>query len=138
MITLLSIQTVAPGREADYVAIQQRLAELTRAHEPHVIRYEHYRGTRPGQFISFLTFPSLDDFLAHQVADYHDDVNWEGLFIEHEMQWLDPLPGANDLAQSEIPPLPADLDPARRAYAEMLPAARPAWWGPIAGTPEAG
>ena len=45
------------------------------------------------------------------------------------MQWLDPLPGANDLAPTLLPPLPDDLDPAQRVYADMRPAERPAWWG---------
>jgi len=130
MITLLSIQTVAPGREADYVAIQQKLWRLTQEQESeHVVRYEHYRDTKPNQFVSLLTFSSLEAFLAHQVAPYHDDVDWEGLFVVHEMQWLDPLPGANDLSQTLLPALPDDLDPAQRVYADMLPADRPAWWG---------
>jgi hypothetical protein len=131
MITLMSVHTVAPGREEEYVAIQQRLWEHTWKLEPDTIRYEHFRGTKPGQFVSLLTFKDLRHFLDHQVADYHDDVNWEGLFIEHELQWLDPLPGAGDLGQSVIDPLPADLDEARRMYAAMLPAERPAWWGPV-------
>ena len=130
MITLLSIQTVAPGREADYVALQQNLWRLTHDQErEQVVRYEHYRGTRPNQFISLLTFRSFAAFLEHQMMPYHDGADWDGLFVEHEMQWLDPLPGANDLVQTCLPPLPDDLDSARRAYAEMLPGERPSWWG---------
>ena len=132
MITLMSIHTIAPGRERDYETIQRRLWDLTWEREPHTIRYEHFRGTRPGQYVSLLTFPSLDAFLEHQIADYHHDVEWDGLFVEHEMQWLDPLPGANELGQTELPPLPAELDPAKRAYAEWLPSERPVWWGNVA------
>lgn len=131
MITLMSVHTVTPGREDDYVAIQQRLWELTWKLEPETIRYEHFRGTKPGQFISLLSFKDLDTFLEHQIADYHDGVAWEGLFVEHEMQWLDPMPGAGDLGQTVLDPLPADIDPVKRSYAEMLPAERPAWWGPV-------
>ncbi len=130
MITLLSIQTVASGRESDYVAIQQKLWRLTHERESEtVVRYEHYRGTKTNQFVSLLTFRSFEAFLEHQVAPYHDDVDWEGLFVEHEMQWLDPLPGANDLASTLLPMVPPDLAPEKRVYAEMLPSERPAWWG---------
>lgn len=131
MLTLMSVQTVAPGREDDYHAIQRHLWECTWREEPETIRYEHFRGQKPGQFISILTFRDLETFLDHQIADYHHDVNWEGLFIEHEMQWLDPLPGANELGQTVIDPLPADTSDERRSYAAMLPAERPKWWGAV-------
>ena len=137
MISLMSVHTVAPGREEEYVAIQRMLWAKTWELEPETVRYEHYRATKTGQFISILTFKDLAAFLEHQIADYHDDVPWEGLFIEHELQWIDPIPGAHTLAQSEIPPLPADIDEKRKLYADMLPSARPQWWGPILAHREA-
>lgn len=129
MVTLLSIHTVSPGREQDYETLQRRLWLLTHAREPGVVRYEHFRGTRERQYCSILAFRDLDAFLAHQVADYHDAVDWDGLFEDLQLQWLDPLPGASDLAPTVIPPLAADVDALRRRYAGMLPPARPAWWG---------
>jgi len=132
MITLLSIHTVVPGREEEYVAYQKKLWTLTMA-EPGIIRYEHYRGTKKGQFVSLLAFTSLDAFLEHQIADYHHDARLGTLFAEHELQWLDPIPGANDLERSEIPPLAPDVGELKRQYAAMLPSSRPAWWDEAGG-----
>lgn len=129
MLTLMSVHTVAPGREEEYEKIQRHLADCTWREEPETIRYEHFRGTKRGQYISILTFKDMETFLDHQMADYHDEVNWDGLFVEHEMQWLDPLQGANDLPPTDVEPLPADTSAQRRAYAAMLPAEKPSWWG---------
>ncbi|MFA7440215.1 MAG: antibiotic biosynthesis monooxygenase [Sphingomonadaceae bacterium] len=78
MSTLLSIQTVAEGREEEYLKIQREVWSQTHAKEPGIVRYEHYRGEKPGQFYSLLVFRDFGAFLDHQVADYHDAPDWAG------------------------------------------------------------
>lgn len=128
MVTLMTRQRVNPDRLGDYLAIQRRLWRLTHAHEADtVLRYEHYRAEEPYVFVSLLSFRSYEDFLNHQVADYHHDVDWDGIFAEITLQWVDPLEGANALERTD-PTLAGKLDAKRKVYADMMLAKRPAWW----------
>ena len=128
MITLLSIATALPGREAEHLSNIREVWELTHAHEPGVVRYEHYRGQSPNQFFSLLVFRDFDAFLQHQLADYHHNRDWLGPLETQDFQILDPISGANDLEPTQVPALESHVDELRQFYAAMLPGHRPQWW----------
>ena len=127
MITLMTRQKVNPGRVDDYIAIQQKLWKLTHDNEPNMVRYEHFRAEEPNVFISLLSFNSYKDFLDHQVVDYHHEVDWDGVFEDISLQWVEPLQGANTLEPTDLS-LPDDLDEARKFYVSMMKTERPEWW----------
>ncbi|MGE0666884.1 MAG: putative quinol monooxygenase [Sphingomonadales bacterium] len=128
MAVLLAHLKVKDGKEDYFEAIQKGLWEQTWKHEPGVVRYEHYRGKEKGRYYAILGFRDFAGFIRHQTAEYHESPDWENIFDEVVLEWLDPIQGSNDLKPSLEQDLGDDLTERERYYVTRTLLTREAWW----------
>ncbi len=115
--------------EEHWEGIARTVFAATHEHEEGVTRYEYWRGTDPRQYYVLLSFRSFDDFMVHQVADYHHHAPFGDCFEEFRLEWVDPV--------DEAAPLPrtvtsgderADGGELWNGYVRRHSEATPAWW----------
>jgi len=95
-VSFISRMTVKEGREAEFVALCNALAERVRASEPDLLIYEFYKLREPRRYCVFESFPSEAAEHAHMstphLAEFGPKIAdcVEGTWVR---EYLDPLPG---------------------------------------------
>ncbi len=130
MATLLAHIQVKPGHEAEFEAIAAELFRATHAREASCLRYEYWRGAKPGRYYALLAFDDFHAFLRHQVSDHHEAASpriaeaCESVRLE----WVDPVAGASGLPATAMQPLPDGADEKTAQYHELYAAVEQDWW----------
>ena len=79
-------------------------------------------------YYCLLSFRDREAFLAHQVSDHHEGHDFAALIKSLKMEWVDPVDGAAPLAVTQPEALPANVDTAIAAAAELYPVEVQPWW----------
>ncbi len=132
MATLLAHIEVHAGREADFEKLARELHAATRR-EPGMLRYEYWRGAKPGLYYCLLAFDDFHAFLAHQTSDHHERAapKLGELIASIRLEWVDPVGGASDLPPTEMQPLAGGADALTARYHEAYAIAMQEWWQPL-------
>ncbi len=101
MSTLLAHVKIKQGLEDHWEEIAKRVFAATHENEDGCVRYEYWRGSAPRTYYVLLSFQSFDDFMIHQVADYHHNTDFRDCFEDFKLEWVDPIESASPLKQSE-------------------------------------
>ena len=80
MSTLLAHVTIKAGLEEHWESIAKRVFLSTHENEKGCNRYEYWRGSKDRTYYVLLSFESFDDFMSHQVADYHHNTDFRDCF----------------------------------------------------------
>ena len=99
--TLLAHVKIKHGLEDHWEGIAQRVFSATHDNEDGCVRYEYWRGFEPRTYYVLLSFQSFDDFMIHQVADYHHNTDFRDCFEDFNLEWVDPIEDASPLINSE-------------------------------------
>jgi hypothetical protein len=76
-----------------------------------------------------LSFNSFDDFMRHQVADYHHNADFRNCFEDFKLEWVDPIENASPLKQSETSgEVSAGKSDLWNQYVINHTANTPEWW----------
>ena len=100
----------------------------THANEPTCRRYEYWRGAEPRTYYCMESFDNYLGFMQHQTSDHHEAPDFGSLLENLELEWIDPVQGACDLAPTSEQALPADASDLMKDYAERMPVVMQAWW----------
>jgi len=130
MATLLVHIHVKPGHESEFEEIARELHRATHAHDAGCVRYEYWRGAEPGLYYSLLSFESFDAFLRHQVSDHHEEASPRigEICRDLKLEWVDPVPGADDAPPTEMQPLPDGAGEKTELYHRIFAATVQDWW----------
>jgi quinol monooxygenase YgiN len=131
MATLLAHIQVKPGREAEFEAIAAKLYRDSHDKEPGILRYEYWRGAKPGFYYSLLSFDDFHGFLRHQVSDHHEAASPRiGETCQSvRLEWVDPIPESSPLPETRVQGLPTGADAKTTKYHEVFAAIVQGWWG---------
>jgi quinol monooxygenase YgiN len=128
MATFLAKIKIVEGKEAAFEATAKEMFEATHKHEPTCRRYEYWRGREPSTYYCLESFDNYVGFMNHQASPHHEAPDF-GSMIEHmDLEWVDPIQGACDLAATEPQELPADANELMQQYAANMPIDMQAWW----------
>ena len=128
MATILAHIEINSGMEAQWEAIMSDMVRETFEKEARVLRHEYFKGQKPLHYYCLLSFEDKWAFYLHQASDYHEGHDFEGVLAKIELEYLDPVQGANALPATENPPLPADASDTLRNTAALFPVLIPKWW----------
>ena len=107
MATLLCHIEIHSGRELEFEAVMKEMYRRTHDEEPNCVRYEYYRGAKPGKYYSLLSFTDSGAFWEHQVSDYHEGFDFAGMIKSLDKEWVDrvaeaiPLRGTVDIEHAD-------------------------------------
>jgi quinol monooxygenase YgiN len=134
MASLLAHLRVTAGREAEFEAIIGDLWRATHHHESSVVHYEYWRGQDERTYYTLLCYPDEATFLDHQTSAHHDDaaVRFAGVIESIRLEWLQPVPGASNLAPSRPHTLDDDVSDERRRTQRRFGVQLASWWGSLA------
>ena len=135
MASILAHIQLHPGKEAVFEAIVRKLYAQTHAHEPECLRYEYWRGAKPGFYYCFLCFTDYPAFMAHQVSDHHEEdaETLRAVIADIQLEWLDPVMPAAGFPETVDTPIASDADDLTRTYADMFPVEIQTWWQALRG-----
>jgi quinol monooxygenase YgiN len=128
LATILAHIKVFAGSEPAFEDVIRPLYAATHRLEPHCRRYEYWRGAEPGTYYCLLSFRDFTAFMEHQSSEHHEAPDFGRLIERIRLEWVDPVPGASDLAPTTRQDLPADANQLMRAYATRMPAEVADWW----------
>ena len=128
MTTIIAHITIKEGSEAQFESIMEDMVARTLAEESGVLRYEYFKGQKPLHYYCLLSFEDKWAFYLHQASDYHEGHDFEGVLAKVELEYLDPVQGANALPATENPPLPDDASDTLRNTEALFPVLIPKWW----------
>ena len=128
MATILAHLEVHLGKEAEWEAIMADMVRKTFEQEEQVLRYEYFKGQEPLRYYCLLSFEDKWAFYLHQASDYHEGHDFESVLANVELEYLDPVKGANALPPTENPPLPDDASETLRNTEQVFPILIPGWW----------
>ncbi len=130
MATLLAHIQVKPGREAEFEAIAAELYRDSHEKEPGILRYEYWRGAKPGSYYSLLSFDDFHGFLRHQVSAHHEAASPRiGETCQSvRLEWVDPIRESSPLPETRMQGLPAGADAKTTKYHEVFAAIVQEWW----------
>ncbi len=133
MTTLLARLRVHPGKEADFERTVRPLWAATHQLEPACRRYEYWRGQEPGVYYCLLSFDDFVGFMTHQTSPHHEAPDFPALLAEINLEYLDPVGGASDLAPTNPQPMPEGTSELMQTYARNHAFALPDWWNRMRG-----
>lgn len=130
MATLLAHIQVKRGREAEFEAIAARLYTGTHRSETGCLRYEYWRGAKPGFYYSLLSFDDFHGFLRHQVSDHHEEASpgIQDVCLDVKLEWVDPIGESSPLSATRMLELPEDADEKTALYHKLFAAVIQDWW----------
>ena len=127
--TLLAHVKIKQGFEDHWEAIAQKVFSATHDNEVGCVRYEYWRGSKPRTYYVLLSFQSFDDFMIHQVADYHHNTDFRDCFEDFTLEWVDPLENASPLTQSDTSgKTSVDKGEVWNNYVRNHSSETPEWW----------
>src|SRR5512147_1759488 len=123
MATFLAHIKVKPGMEARMEAMAKALYAATHDNEPHMRRYEYWRGQQERTYYTLESFDDYVGFLEHQASPHHEQLtkDFRELIEDFHIEWIDPIQGAAPLATTAGQPVPDDATDLMKAYAERMP-----------------
>ncbi|MDX2236346.1 MAG: antibiotic biosynthesis monooxygenase [Hyphomonadaceae bacterium] len=130
MAAILAHIQIKPGKEAFFEATVQTLYAQSHAEEQHLLRYEYWRGQKPGLYYCLLSFTDYAGFMAHQTSAHHEAAipALSEALQSIDLEWIDPVPGAADAP----PTIPMALGEAAsalaKAYAQQIAVRVAGWW----------
>ena len=128
MATFLAKIKIRAGKEADFEATAQQMFEATHANEPNCRRYEYWRAREPRTYYCLESFNDYVGFMIHQSSPHHEAPDFGSMIEEMDLEWIDPIQGASDLAATDPQELPIDANDLMRQYAENMPVQMQDWW----------
>ena len=129
MSTLLAHVTIKAGLEEHWESIAKRVFLSTHENEKGCNRYEYWRGSEDRTYYVLLSFESFDDFMTHQVADYHHNTDFRDCFESFKLEWVDPISGASPLQESITSGIiDDDKDDLWNQYVKNHSNETPNWW----------
>ena len=128
MATILAHLEIKPGMEAQWEAIMSDMVRETFEKEARVLRYEYFKGQEPLHYYCLLSFEDKWAFYLHQASDHHEGYDFESVLANVELEYLDPVKGANALPPTENPPLPDEASETLRNTEQVFPILIPGWW----------
>ena len=129
MATLLAHVTIKPDFEDHWESIAKRVFSGTHENETGCVRYEYWRGTDERTYYVLLSFESFNDFIIHQVADYHHNTDFKDCFEKFRLEWVDPIRGASPLNESQTSgPTDENKNNVWSQYVKNHSVQTPDWW----------
>ena len=128
MAPILAHLEIKPGMEAQWETIMSDMVREPFEKEARVLRYEYFKGQTPLHYYCLLSFEDKWAFYLHQASDYHEGHDFEGVLAKVELEYLDPVQGANALPATENLPLPDDASDTLRNTEALFPILIPKWW----------
>ena len=133
MATILAHIQIKPGAEAAFENTARAMHEASHGRETALRRYEYWRGQKQGYYYCLLAFDDFRGFMAHQTSPHHEAAAAPLMesIADLKLEWLDPVPGASDLASSQPQAIADDANELTKRYAEIFPVALAEWWAPL-------
>ena len=131
MPTLLTHILVKPEAIPRWEKILADLVARTEADEPERLRYEYWRGDKPGAYYALLSYPTAYAFYRHQGSETHDKYldDFTKMFADIRFEWIDPVArGGSGLPATENDPLPPEAPEKIRAQVGLYPILISEWW----------
>ena len=130
MATLLAHIQVKRGQEARFEAIAAKLHDETHRNETGCLRYEYWRGAKPGFYYALLSFDDFHGFLRHQVSDHHEEAspNIRDICLDVKLEWVDPMGESSPLPATRMQELPEGADEKTALYHNLFAADIQDWW----------
>jgi len=129
MSTLLAHVKVKAGFEDHWESIAKRVFAATHKTETGCNRYEYWRGSDERTYYVLLSFDSFNDFMTHQVADYHHNTDFGDCFEAFKLEWVDPISGASPLRESTTSgSTDSSKDDVWNQYVANHSSETPEWW----------
>ena len=130
MATILAHLTIKPGSEERFEAIARELHDGTHSLETKVLRYEYWRGEKPGTYYALLAFDDHRAFIEHQVSDHHELASPQiGEVCETiRLEWVDPISTSSPLPATNHQAAPPGADDLTTKYADLYAAKIADWW----------
>ena len=127
--TLLAHVKINHGLDDHREGIALCVFSATHDNEDGCVRYEYWRGSESRTYYVLLSFQSFDDFMTHQVADYHHNTDFRDCFEDFNLEWVDPIENASPLIQSETSgETKEDRGEVWNNYVRNHSSEIPAWW----------
>jgi len=131
MATILARLRVHPGKASTFEDTIRPLYADTHALEPACRRYEYWRGSEPDVYYCLLSFDDFLGFMTHQTSDHHEAPDFPALLAEIQLEWVDPIAGASELAPTNPQALPPEASELLQTYANAHAFTVPEWWVPL-------
>ncbi len=130
MATLLARIMVKTGREAEFEAIAEKLYDETHRNETGCLRYEYWRGAKPGFYYSLLSFDDFHGFLRHQVSDHHEQASpaIRDVCLDVKLEWVDHIRESSPLPATRMQELPEGAGEKTALYHKLFAAVVQDWW----------
>ena len=128
MATLLVKIKVFEGKEKEFESAARTMHEATHLHEPGCRRYEYYRGAEKRSYYCLESFDNFLSFMKHQTSEHHESSDFSSSIEQVDLEWLDPIQGASELAPTEPQNVPEDADQLTREYSKKYGIVMQEWW----------
>jgi len=130
MSTLLAKIQIHPGKESEFEHVMTYMYAETHGKEAGVLRYEYWRGQKPGFYYCLLSFPDSVSFWRHQASDHHEGEmqRFQDCIAELELEIIDPVQQASPLPPTLAGQLPSGESPAVQEQAKQFPITEAGWW----------
>ena len=130
MSTLLARIQVHSGKESLFEEVMAYMYQETHGRETDVLRYEYWRGQKPGRYYCLLSFRDNLSFWRHQASPHHEGqmARFQDCIADLELEVIDPVADASPLppaaAAGDLSAEPHDV----RLQAEQYPVELASWW----------
>lgn len=130
MSSFLAKIQVHPDKEAEFESVMEYMYRETHSTEQAVLRYEYWRGHKPGFYYCLLSFASPTDFWQHQASNHHEGQmqRFIACIAELDLETIDPVQNASPLPATEEGVLEADAPQPVCEQAELFPVTLAQWW----------
>jgi quinol monooxygenase YgiN len=130
MAAILAHIQIKPGKEAVFEETVRALYTQSHAQEKDLLRYEYWRGQKPGLYYCLLSFTDYAGFMAHQTSAHHEAaIRALGEALQSiDLEWIDPVPDAADAPPTVPMALDESASALAKAYAQQIPVRVAGWW----------
>ncbi len=128
MATILAHIKIKEGKEARFEELEGELWRDTHENETNVRRYEFWRGAEKGSYYGLLSFNSYNGFIEHQASPHHEDSGLGEVIEGIQLEWIDPVPSASDLATTDTEPLFEGANDLQKQYHANFQPDVQDWW----------
>jgi quinol monooxygenase YgiN len=126
--TILVHLKVREGQEANFETIAKQLYDDTHRLEAGCRRYEYWRCAEERRYYALLSFDDFTAFIEHQASDHHEAPDYDAMIEDINLEWIDPIQGASDLAATATQEMPADASELMKSHAVTFAAQLQDWW----------
>jgi quinol monooxygenase YgiN len=135
MSSLLAKIQVHPGKEAQFEDVMAFMYKQTHSVEEGVLRYEYWRGQKPGFYYCLLSFSDALTFWQHQASDHHEGEmqRFGECIAELDLEVIDPVQQASPLPPTIAGEAPLQESAAVQEQAKLFPITEAHWWQILRG-----